>query len=81
MSHILLCVCVGVMYSGEYDVCSVTLSVIHTGQAKKFGFDSHRGQANFSACRVWMYTQSNITNIIYCICIQLRPNQERLRKM
>ena len=26
------------------------------------GFDSHRGQANFSACPVWMHTQSNITN-------------------
>jgi hypothetical protein len=26
--------CVGVVYSGEYDVCDVTLSVyIHTGQA------------------------------------------------
>jgi hypothetical protein len=23
--------CVVVMYSGEYDVCDVTLSVIHTG--------------------------------------------------
>jgi hypothetical protein len=30
------------------------------------GFDSHRGQAiNFSACLVWMHTQSNITNIIF----------------
>jgi hypothetical protein len=28
-------------------------------------FDSHRGQANFSACPVWMDTQSNITNIIF----------------
>jgi hypothetical protein len=27
------------------------------------GFDSHRGQANFSACPVWIYTQSNIKNI------------------
>jgi hypothetical protein len=25
----------------------------------------HRGQANFSACPVWMHTQSNITNIIF----------------
>jgi hypothetical protein len=24
-----------------------------------------RGQANFSACQVWMHTQSNITNIIF----------------
>ena len=28
------------------------------------GFDSHRGQANVSACPVWMHTQSNITNIV-----------------
>jgi hypothetical protein len=29
--------CVGVMYSGEYDVCDVILCVyIHTGQAEKF---------------------------------------------
>jgi hypothetical protein len=27
------------------------------------GFDSHRGQANFSARPVWMHTQSNITDI------------------
>ena len=26
------------------------------------GFDSHRGQANFSACPVWMHTRSNATN-------------------
>jgi hypothetical protein len=34
---------------------------------KSRGFESHRGQANFSACPVWMHTQSqsNITNIIY----------------
>jgi hypothetical protein len=31
--------------------------------SKGRGFDSHRGQANFSACPVWMHTQSNITNI------------------
>jgi hypothetical protein len=37
-------VCVGVMYSGEYE----------------------RGQANFSACPVWMHTQSNMRNIIIC---------------
>jgi hypothetical protein len=30
-----------VMYSGEYDVC---------------GFNFHHGQANFSACPVWMHT-------------------------
>jgi hypothetical protein len=26
---------------------------------KARGFDSHRGQVNFSACPVWMHTQSN----------------------
>jgi hypothetical protein len=31
----ILCVCVGVMYSGEYDVCDVTLSVHpHRGKLK-----------------------------------------------
>ena len=31
--------CVGVMYSGEYDVCDVTLTVcIHTGQAEKLAW-------------------------------------------
>jgi hypothetical protein len=33
------------------------------------GFDSHRGQANFSVCPVWMHTQSNITNIIRVVNI------------
>ena len=44
---------------------------IHTGQAEMFAWhggdrtrDSHRGQENqFSACPVWMCTQSNTTNI------------------
>jgi hypothetical protein len=44
----------------------------YTGQAEKFaglatdhgGNRTRRGQANFSACPVWMHTQSNITNII-----------------
>ena len=44
----ILFVCIGVMYSGECDVCDVTLSV-HPHRAS---FDSHRGQANFSACPV-----------------------------
>ena len=26
-----------------------------------FASSSHRGQADFSACPVWIYTQSNIT--------------------
>ncbi len=31
-------------------------------QTKGREFDSHRGQADFSACPVWIYTQSNNTN-------------------
>jgi hypothetical protein len=35
---------VGVMYSGEYDVCDITLSVyIHTGQAETFAWIEHGG--------------------------------------
>jgi hypothetical protein len=46
--------CVGVMYSGEYDVCDVTLSVYpHRASlglySKGRRFDSHRGQAYFSS--------------------------------
>ena len=78
------------MYSGEYNVFDVTLSVYphravypHSNRLglvaelaehwtgipnKGRGLDSHRGQANFSACPVWIYTQSNIKNItsLYC---------------
>ena len=32
---------------------------------KSRGFGSHRGQANFSARPMWIYTQSNIINIIF----------------
>jgi hypothetical protein len=49
--------CVGVMYSGEYDACDVTLSVYRPiiistpGKLAKYckgrRFDSHRGQAYF----------------------------------
>jgi hypothetical protein len=54
--------CVGVMYSGEYGACDVTLSVYphreslknmpdHDGNRNSKGrrFDSHRGQAYFSS--------------------------------
>jgi hypothetical protein len=34
---------------------------------KGCGFDSHRGQANFPVCPVWVHTQSNITNIIFIL--------------
>ena len=51
--------CVGVMYSGEYDACDVTLSVYRPiiistpGKLAKYckgrRFDFHRGQAYFSS--------------------------------
>jgi hypothetical protein len=44
--------CVGVVYSGEYDVCDVTLSVYPHRESLK-NMPGHRGQ---------IHTQSNITN-------------------
>ena len=41
------------------------LLVLVAQLAEHRGFDSHRGQANFLGCPVWMHTQSNITNIIF----------------
>ena len=32
---------------------------------RSYRFDSNRGQASFSSLPVWIYTQSNITNIIF----------------
>jgi hypothetical protein len=37
--------------------------LLHTGQAEKLAWP--RWEANFSACPVWMHTQSNTTNIIF----------------
>jgi hypothetical protein len=53
--------CVGVMYSGEYDACDVTLSVYpHRASLKYMNI--------FQACPVCMiYTQNNITSIMFCI--------------
>ena len=50
--HYFFSCCVGVMYSGEYDVCDVTLSVYpHRASLKNMpGLDSHRDQAYFQAC-------------------------------
>jgi hypothetical protein len=61
------------VYSGEYDVSDVTLHECAStpGKLKSLlghggrGFDSHRGQENFSACPVLMHTQSNIKNEIF----------------
>ena len=58
--------CVGVVYSGEYDVCDVTLSVYpHRASLKKVvgSIPTVAGHI-FQARPVWIYTQSNITNII-----------------
>jgi hypothetical protein len=71
------------MYSGEYDVCHVTLSAYPhrtnmknmPGGNRTVGIettvgiepttkDSYRGQAYFTACPGWIYTHTNITNII-----------------
>ena len=80
------------MYSGEYDVCDVTLSV-YPHRASLKNMSGHGGNRTydlwasipkvvgsiptvaghtFQARPVWIYTQSNITNIyyrlfIYCI--------------
>jgi hypothetical protein len=52
--------CVGVVYSGEYDICGVTLnSCISTP-----GEPAVAGHV-FRARPVWIYTQSNTTNIIF----------------
>jgi hypothetical protein len=53
--------CVGVMYSGEYDVCDVTL--LFAGIPKVVGSIPTVARHIFQACPVWIYTQSNITNI------------------
>jgi hypothetical protein len=37
----------------------------------------HRGQANFSACPVWMHTQSNITNIIFT-WVHITPTTQKI---
>jgi hypothetical protein len=65
--------CVGVMYSGEYDVCHFVVllwACVHTGQDEKIawprwegvcihtGQADHCGQANFSPCPVWMHTHA-----------------------
>ena len=43
----------------------------HGGNPKGRGFDSHRGQANFAACPVWMHTQSSTTKMIYCMRLSM----------
>jgi hypothetical protein len=61
---IFLTVHVGVVYSGEYDVCDVCNDYI--------GFTIPTVARHiFQACPVWIYTQSNITNIILLLYIQV----------
>ncbi len=46
----------------SYEVKSVRVCDISKLSLVPIGlFDSHRGQADFSACPVWIYTQSNTT--------------------
>ena len=66
------------MYSGEYDACDVTLSVYpHRASLKNMpdhdwasipkvvGSIPTVVRHIFQACPVWIYTQSNITSIIF----------------
>ena len=58
--------CLGVMYSAENDVCGITLSLSTPGKLKNipdYGgnttydlWNASRGQANFSAYSVWMWS-------------------------
>jgi hypothetical protein len=48
-------------------VCGISeLSLVPSTSIPKAAgsIPTHRGQANFSACPVWIYTQSNIKNIV-----------------
>jgi hypothetical protein len=50
------------VYSGEYDVCDVTLSAYpHRASLKNMHI--------FQACPVWICTQSNITSIILILLL------------
>jgi hypothetical protein len=51
--------CVGVVYSGEYDVCDVTLSVYPQRASLKNNITVARHI--FQACPVWIYTQTTFT--------------------
>ena len=61
------------MYSGEYDACDVTLSACDVTQLaehwasipKVVGSIPTVVRHIFQACPVWIYTQSNITSIIF----------------
>ena len=66
-SRYFFCVCFDVMYSGEYNVSGVTLSVYPHRAVTSYlwDFDSHQGQANFSACLVSTYTQSIASETIH----------------
>jgi hypothetical protein len=54
-------------------VVSVQTPGFSSGSGQNFGY--HRGQANFSACPVWIYTQSSIKNISHYVCGRPTQNQ------
>ena len=76
--------CVGVMYSGEYDACDVTLSVYPQNRPDRIAhLAEHWASISkvvgsiptvvrhiFQACPVWIYTQSNITSINVLQCFK-----------
>ena len=52
----------------NYEVKSVRVCDISELSLVPIGlFDFHRGQADFSACPVWIYTQSNTTNTLFTL--------------
>ena len=65
--YLIIFFCAGVVYSGEYDACDVTLSVYpHRTSFGGRAWGSHRGHGHiFQARPVWIYTTSNITSIIF----------------
>jgi hypothetical protein len=72
--------CVGVMYSGEYDACDVTLSVYpHRASLKNMPMTSHRGQAYFSSLPsvdIHSRVTSQASIEFCCDTIELRANSQ-----
>jgi hypothetical protein len=58
----------------SYEVKSVRVGDMKYQYPKSRGFDSHSGQANFSACPVWMHTQSTNTHEKSTIKVQFFLN-------
>jgi hypothetical protein len=53
------------MYSGEYDACDVSIPTCDVSIPKVVGSILTVVRHIFHACPVWIYTQSNITSIIF----------------